>query len=152
MTWPGPVSEKIADANYLGNLVAKALGVPRVDFSIKPIDEAIVKSLPEDVARTRQVILFSREADGAYDVAMLDPSDLETIEFLNQRLQAKMRPFLATPEDLKRGFSVYGYETGQDFKKIIEDNIKASLTSRSKNAEEAASDLPIVALKSSTHD
>ena len=25
-------AEKIADANYLSNLIAKALGVPRVDF------------------------------------------------------------------------------------------------------------------------
>ena len=38
--------------------------------------------LPEDIARARQVIIFAREADGAYDAAMIDPSDLETIQFL----------------------------------------------------------------------
>src|SRR5580704_2761636 len=88
------VSERIADENYLDGIVAKALGVPRVDFSNRKIDAVVVKSLPEDISRQRQVILFNREEDGTYDAGMLDPSDLETIEFLTQRMKAKIKPFL----------------------------------------------------------
>ena len=140
------VAEKVVDINYLSNAISRALGVPRVDFATQKMDNEIVKSLPEDMARARHAILFAREKDGSYDVAMTDPSDLETIEFLNQRLKARIKPFLATNEDLNRGFSVYGYALGQNFEKIIEDNVKASLTSRAKNAKEAASDLPIVGI------
>ena len=43
------VSEKVADANYLGNLISKTLGVPRVSFEQRKIDEMIVKELPEDI-------------------------------------------------------------------------------------------------------
>ena len=75
------VAQKIADANYLNNLIAKALGVPRADFNAQKVEKDVVKLLPEDVARQRQVILFNRETDGAYDAAMRDPSDLETVEF-----------------------------------------------------------------------
>ena len=78
--------------------------------------------------------------------AMIDPSDLETQEFLAQRLQGKIKPFLASAEDLNRGFSVYGYELGQDFKKIIDDNVRASLANQSKDARDAAADLPIVGI------
>lgn len=142
------ISEKIVEPNYLNNLIATALGVPRVDLTIQSVAKEIVTALPEDIARQRQVILFRREEDGSYDAAMIDPSDLETIEFLKQRLGVKVKPFLATSEDLNRGFSVYGYELGQDFKKLIEDNVRASLSSQSqsKNAAEAASDLPIVGI------
>jgi type IV pilus assembly protein PilB len=77
---------------------------------------------------------------------MVDPSDLETREFLAQRLSGKIRPFLASPEDLNRGFSVYGYELGQDFKKIIDDNVRALLLNQSKDAHEAATDLPIAGI------
>jgi type IV pilus assembly protein PilB len=140
------VSAKIADANYLNNLIAKALGVPRIDLSTQKIDSEVVRAIPEDVSRSRQVILFNRQANGSYDAAMVNPADLETIEFLMQRLKAKINPFLATPEDLNRGFSVYGYALGQDFKKLIEDNVRASLSSRSKSAAEAAGDLPIVGI------
>lgn len=138
------VGEKIADANYLGNLIAKTLGVPRVDFTGKKINDEVVKLLPSEIARSRQVILFDRESDGSYDAAMIDPSDLETIQFLTQRLKTRINPFLATVEDLNRGFSVYGYALGQDFKKLIEDSVRASLSTHSKNAAEAASDLPVV--------
>ena len=140
------VSEKIVEGDYLSDLIAKNLGVPRVDFSIKTLDKDTVKLLTEDIARQRQVIVFSKETDGTYDVAMIDPSDLETRQFLAERLKAKIKPFLATTEDLNRGFSVYGYELGQDFKKLIAENVRASLTSKSKNAQDAAGDLPIVGI------
>lgn len=140
------VSEKIVESNYLSDLIASLLGVSRVDFTVHPVNKEVVKLLSEGVARQRQAIIFDREEDGTYDVAMIDPSDLETREFLQQRLDGKIKPFLASSEDLNRGFSVYGYELGQDFKKIIDDNVRASLTSQTKTAQEAAADLPIVGI------
>jgi type IV pilus assembly protein PilB len=140
------VSEKIVESNYLNDLIASLLGVPRADFSVHPVNKEIVKLLNEGAARQRQVIVFDQEQDGTYDVAMTDPSDLETREFLQQRLNGKIKPFLASSEDLNRGFSVYGYELGQDFKKIIDENVRASLVSQSKTAQEAAADLPIVGI------
>jgi len=140
------ISEKIVERDYLSNLIATALGVPRADFSTHTIEKDVVQLLGEDVARQRQVIVFGKEDDGTYDVAMVDPSDLETREFLAQHLNGKIKPFLASPEDLNRGFSVYGYELGQDFKKLINDNVRASLMSQSKNVEDAAADLPIVGI------
>jgi type IV pilus assembly protein PilB len=141
------ISEKIVEGNYLNDLIATNLGVPRVDFSVKKLDKDTVKLLNEDVARQRQAIVFNKEDDGTYDVAMIDPSDLETREFLAERLKAKIKPFLASTEDLNRGFSVYGYELGQDFKKLIDENVRASLISKSsKNAQDSAGDLPIVGI------
>lgn len=140
------VSDKVVEADYLNSAIASALGVPRVDFNNLNLDPTVVKLLPEDVARQRQIIIFNKEEDGTYDAAMVDPSDLETRQFLEQRLKAKIKPFLATREDLNRGFSVYGYELGQDFKKIIEENIRTSLLNQSKDATEAAAQLPIVGI------
>ena len=140
------ISQQIVAGDYLNDLIANALGVPRVDFSAQKVGGEFVRLIPEEIARQRQVTVFNKEEDGTYDVAMVDPSDLETITFLGQRLKARIKPFLATSEDLNRGFKVYGYELGQDFKKLIEDNIKQSLLTQAKSAEEAASDLPIVGI------
>src|SRR6185295_17542996 len=67
-------------------------------------------------------------------------------EFLTEHLKARLRPYLATSQDLGRLFSVYGLELTKDFKSLIEDNIQASLRSQTKNVEEAATQLPIVAI------
>ncbi len=140
------VLEKIASADYLRNFVASVLGVEQAHLASRTTDKAVVQKISENVARQRGVIVFGREPSGIYDVAMTDPSDLETIEFLTQHLGGRIKPFLATPDDLRRGFAIYGFELGQDFKKLIEDNIQASLRGQTKTIEEAASLLPIVAI------
>lgn len=140
------ISEGVADAAYLNGVVAASLGVELAELGRRSVDEGTLRLLSEETARQRQAIVFGREADGTLDVAMADPNDLETIEFLRQHLQAKIKPFLATPDDLQRGFSVYGLQSTGDFKKIIEENVQASLRSQTRTAEEAAADLPVVAI------
>ncbi len=140
------VANHVAEPEYLNDVIAQALGVPRIKLAASTIDKDALKLLPEATARDRQVVIFRREADGAYDVAMVNPSDLETIEFLTERLKAKVKPFLATDEDLNQGFSIYGYEVEQDFKKIIEENIRASLANQSGNMADVASQLPVVGI------
>ncbi len=140
------VAEKVAEPGYLNDLIARTLGVDRIDLSKGTIDKEVLQILPESVARDREVIMFRREEDGTLDVAMVDPSDLETIEFLAQRFKAKIKPYLTTAADLRQGFSVYGYEVEQNFKKIIEENVRASLANPSKDAKEMAAQLPIVGI------
>ncbi len=140
------ISEHVADSNYLNRLVADLLGVELINFNITPVDQEVVKLIPEEVARQRQVIIFSKEADGTLDVAMTDPSDLATLEYLAQHLRAKVRPFLATQDDLNRGYSVYGSQLTSDFKTIIEKNIQETLRNQGKTVEESAGQIPIVAI------
>jgi len=140
------VANHIAEIGYLDDMIAKALGVPRIKLVASIIDKDILKLLPEAIARERQAVIFGHEVDGTYDVAMANPSDLETIEFLTSRLKGRVKPFLATEDDLNQGFSVYGYEVEQDFKKIIEDNIRKSLTSQPGNMTDLASQLPVVGI------
>jgi len=141
------ISRGIVNRDYLYLLLARYFGVNRVNFSLMRINEKVIQSLPEDVAKVRHVVVFAQEADGTFDVAMADPTDLEAIDFLTLRLGNKIKPFLATDEDLNRGFAFYGRESTESFKKLIEESIKESLRSKAKaRLEEAALDLPIVAI------
>lgn len=143
------VSQGLINKDYLYLLISKALGVERVNLGAIGIDKKILNKLPEDVARQRNVIVFGRDAVGFFDVAMEDPTDLETIDFLSLRLGGPVKPFLASEEDLNRGFLLYQQQLTQDFKKIIEDSIRESLRSKTRgegDLKEAAADLPIVAI------
>ena len=140
------LSENIANAQYLYGIIAELLGVEMANLGLRHIDEAALRLLPEEVARQRESIIFGVEPDGILDVAMVDPNDLQTVEFLTQYLKTRVRPFLATNEDLNRGYAIYGYKTTNDFQKIIEDNVQESLRNQSRSTEEAAADLPIVAI------
>ena len=53
------------------------------------------------------------------------------------RLGGPIKPYLATDDDLNRGFMLYQKQATQDFKKIIEDSIRESLRSKAKGLEES---------------
>src|SRR3989344_5965912 len=145
------VPEGLGSRNYITqdfyyNILSKYFGVELAKLSSKQIDEASLKLLPEDLAKQKNVVIFAQEPDGTLDVAMGDPTDLAAIDFLANRLKAKVRPFLATPEDLNRGFALYGRRSAEDFKKLIEENVQASLRGEvfGKTGKEAAQELPVV--------
>ncbi|MGC9610634.1 MAG: GspE/PulE family protein [Minisyncoccia bacterium] len=143
------ISQGLINLDYLYILIAKALGVERVNLGSVGIDTQILNKLPEDVARQRNSIIFGRDEKGYYEVAMEDPTDLETVNFLSLRLGGPVKPFLASDADLNRGFLLYQRQLTQDFKKIIEDSIQESLRVKNKgetDLKQAAEDLPIVAI------
>ena len=140
------VSQGFITNDYLYVLISRYLGVELAGIAKRTLDEKVLKLLSEEVARKKRTIAFAEEPDGSIDVAMEDPSNLETIEFLKKYFKKPINPYLATPDDLNRGFILYGRQLTGDFKKIIEENIQASLRSKMDNAEEAAKDLPIVAI------
>lgn len=140
------ISQNIISRDYLLTVIATAVGVEKVNLGAVKIDEAVLHLLPEDVSRRLKAVPFRRDPDGAIHVAMEDPTNLETLDFLRLRLGAKIKPYLATDEDLNRGFALYERQLTKDFKKIIEESIQASLRSRAKDLTEAAAELPVVAI------
>lgn len=134
--------------DYYQNLLSKFYGTERANLGQRRIDENSLRLLSEDLARQKRVIVFGREKDGTLEVAMEDPSDLVTQEFLSNHLKAKIKPFLASREDLNRGLTFYGQKVAESFQKIIQENIEVSLRNKvgEKEVKEAANELPVVAL------
>jgi len=139
------VSKGIVPANYVERAIGSYLGVPAADLDNEQIDAEVLNLLPEDIARQRRVVVFARNKDGVISAAMEDPTDLATIQFLERFLKVDVKPFIASTDDLNKGYSLYSQATAETFKKLIEENIAASISSRIKG-EEAASELPIVAI------
>lgn len=142
------VSKNVLTEDYFYELLSKALNIPRVNFQTVDIDKKVLNLIPEETARKKKVLVFKQRDDGSYDVAMESPTDLEIINFLKIKLGGQVNIFLASDNDLEKGFALYSETQAKDFKKIIEDRVQESLRSRvqNKNLEEAAQDLPVVDL------
>lgn len=140
------ISKGYITEDYLYNLVASHLGVERANLNVRGIDRKVLSLIDEKFCREKGIIPFAQDADKTIDVAMEDPSDLPTIEFLEHKLGARIRPFLASPRDMAKGFSLFGSELTEDFKKIIDQNVRTSLEKKINlaNDEDAAAQLPVV--------
>lgn len=131
--------------DYYAELLAQYLKTERVKLIGKPIPKEVLNLIPEEIARTKNVVAFAREGN-TLSVAMLDPANLETIGFLEKYTHHFIKPYLTLEEDLKYAFSLYGATVSVDFKKTIEENIRAALKLKGLKEEEIAVEFPIVAL------
>lgn len=140
------ISKNIITDEYYSNILATFYNVPVTSLDPAIIDETTLRMIPEDYAREKRVVLFRKEANGSLNVAMEDPSDLATIEYLETKFQTKVNPFLASSNELSRVFAFYGKQQVEGFRKIIQDNIQASLQLSGKKDSEAAIEVPIIAI------
>lgn len=107
----GQPSEKIIlDHNFVSpEQIAQArailLGVPFVKLENKAISSEVLNLVPEAVAKHYQLIPFERQLD-KLNVAMVDPLDLQVIQFIEKKTGLKIVPYLGYAEDVTKAISV----------------------------------------------
>jgi type IV pilus assembly protein PilB len=113
--------------DYLAELLQPYFGVPTVNLKKISIPQEVLFLLPESLAKTKNIVLFdfNKETMTA-KLAMLDPLDLDTVEYVRAMLDAWVEPYLTTQNYLRYGLKQYKKKIGMEFNQIIEENIKKS--------------------------
>ncbi len=114
------VARDLISEERLLKLKAYILGVPFVDLEGETIPSEVLKIIPEPIARSHNVIAFRKEGD-ELQVAMLDPRDLKTIEFIKKKAGLKIKPRLTTPESIKDALRQYQQTLESEFGDIIQE-------------------------------
>lgn len=140
------IARNLITNHYFLDLLAHYFSVERVILSGRALDETVVQAVPEDVARKKRLIVFGRAENGSFAVGMENPVDLEAIEYIKRFLKNEVNIYLVSLEDLQYGFTFYGRRSAEDFKKVIEENIAASVRSGAAGTSKAAEEVPIVAM------
>ena len=105
MAWV--TSEQLAQAK------AAVLGITFVAPDTKPISPEVLSLIPDEVAKRFTVIPIDRDGD-TLSVAMVDPLDLQAIEFLEKKSNLVVKPYMATEESIKKAI-VEQYTRGLSF-------------------------------------
>jgi len=124
----------IAD-KQLGRLIAEKFGFNFLDLSSEKVSEETLYLIPELVAKTKGVIAVSQSESGLR-VAMTNPNDLETIQFIEKRTGQNVLPYFVTQQSLRNAFSVYQISLHEKFKGIVAQlrNMDLSRVERDKAA------------------
>ncbi len=112
------VSEGLVSQEDLTRLEAYILGIPFVNLEKEMIPLEILKIIPEPIARSHNIIAF-RKKGVSLEVAMLDPEDLRTIEFIKKKASLKILPRLTTTESIKNALRQYQKTLEAEFGDII---------------------------------
>ena len=112
------ISEGLITQFQLIKLEAYILGIPFVNLEKETIDPEILKIIPEPIAKKNNIIAFQKKGK-ELEVAMLDPDDLRTIEFIQKKAGLRILPRLTTPESIKNILKQYQKTLEAEFGEII---------------------------------
>lgn len=119
------LSEKVIAEKKLVELKAYILGIPFVDLKKSDISPDILKIIPESIAREHNIVAINKNKD-ELEVAMLDPKDLQTIDFIKKTTDLKIKPRLTSSESIKEVLKQYQKSLQAEFGDIIKKETKKS--------------------------
>lgn len=139
----GKVSE-----DYLAELLSPYYGASIVNLKKEIIDQATLELIPEVYAKSKNIVLFGYDRkNGIARLAMLDPFDYDTIEYVRAKLNVWVEVSLTTLTSLRYGFKQYNKKIGMEFNEIISENIEQSLViAVEKDLSKTATAVPIVTI------
>jgi type IV pilus assembly protein PilB len=129
----------------LGNMLASQHGIPYVNLSTHPIDEQLVRGLPERVIMDHKVIPFTREGTEIH-LAMLDPTDIMAVDTVEKYLSGHVRPFLITEADFGQAVTKFFDVTRKVGESLLEvgDELRESLDTAAVGVADAYDTSPVV--------
>ncbi|MFC1789377.1 GspE/PulE family protein [Patescibacteria group bacterium] len=144
------ISEGFINQEELIKLEAYILGIPFVNLEKEIISKEILKIIPEPIARSNNIIAFRKKGNDL-EVAMLDPEDLRTIEFIKKTSNFKILPRLTTPESIKNVLRQYQQTLEAEFGDIIQKEAGSIKSIKEENSfqekedlQKAAEELPVI--------
>ena len=144
------VKEGFVNAGELNKLEAYILGIPFVDLKQETINPEVLKIIPEAIARKHNIVSF-KQTGKTLEVAMLDPDDLQTIDFVKKKANLKILPRLTDEESIKNALRQYEESLKAELGEFIEKEsgeVKFSTPKDGETEEESlqkqAEELPII--------
>jgi len=116
------VSEGLIPQEELIKLEAYILGIPFVNLEKEVINSEVLKIIPEPIARSHNIVAFRKQGNNL-EVAMLDPEDLATIEFIKKTTDLRILPRLTNPESIKNVLRQYQKTLEAEFGEIIKKEV-----------------------------
>ncbi len=129
---------------YLAELLSEYLEIPLANLPSEEIKFSDMGLISEVAAKKMQLVVFGREKE-FLRVAMLDPLDLQAIEYVRAKTNMPVKVYITGLTGLKEAWAKYQKDISKEFHQIIEDNIARAHANKA-DAVKIAQDLPIISI------
>ncbi len=141
-----PLDEYLVQSNLVSESIlyeglAKTVNLPFVDLKNQVIRRDILALIPEPLIQVHNVVAYDKVED-RLKLALLDPDDLQTIEFIRRRTNLTLELAVTTPTSIREVLKQFHRGLKAEFKNIT--NIDEQSVSATKDLKELAEDLPVV--------
>ncbi len=138
------LEKNLLEETKLRQLYAYILGVPFVDLTKEIIPQEILQIVPEPIAKKYKIIAFKKEGK-ELRVAMLNPEDIQTVDFIRKKTGLRIVTCLTTEESIGTALKQYEKSLKAEFGDIIEKSVEeAQGEETAEDLEKIAQGLPII--------
>lgn len=128
----------------LRKIYAEILEIPFISLEKETIPADILQIIPEPIAKKYSIVSFEKEGNNLR-VAMINPEDLQTIDFIRKKTGLKIIPCLTSDESIREVLKQYEKSLKAEFGDIITKNSEdVSGGESDEDLEKIAQDLPII--------
>ncbi|MEA2006978.1 MAG: ATPase, T2SS/T4P/T4SS family [Patescibacteria group bacterium] len=125
----------------LRKMYAYILGIPFVDLEKEKITKDILQLVPEPIARKNSIVAFQKTGR-KLRVAMLNPDDIQTIDFIKKKTGLKISACFTSQASIDSVLKQYKKSLQAEFGDIIDKN--SDEVDEGDDLEKIAQDLPII--------
>ncbi len=138
------LEKKYIEEAELQKVYAYVLGIPFVDLSKETIPFDLLSIVPEPIAKKYSIVAFQKTGSNL-KVAMLNPEDIQTIDFIKKKTGLKIVPCLTSRESIQIVIRQYEKSLKAEFGDILTDEVnKGSEEEKDGDLEKIAAGLPII--------
>ncbi len=144
------LQKKVLPETQLLEIKSEILATPIVDLTILQISQEVLNLVPEPIAHRHQVISYAKVKD-ELSLAMTDPEDIQTREFIQKKTGFKIKTFLIGKVSLDFGLSKYHVSLEKEIKHLftpggqpISDTAKPEGESADDGLKKMAAEIPVI--------
>ncbi len=136
------ISRNVLSDEELTRLYAERIGIPYIALNPKDVTKDIISALPERIARQYMALVFKIDEDGTHHLAMTDPDDLQSIDFIQKYTGTKLVIYAASQDNILTCLQAYREGSEAEISKTIQ--IEGEDTAEEEvSASDIAEDSPI---------
>ena len=135
------LEKKAIEEEDLRKMYAYILGIPFVNLEKEIIPKEVLQLIPEPIAQKNNIVAFQKN-DRELRVAMINPDDIQTIDFIKKKTGFKISPCFTSKGSIDAVLKQYKKSLQAEFGDII--NKSAKDVTDQEDLEKIAQDLPII--------
>jgi type IV pilus assembly protein PilB len=139
------LEKKLVDETQLRKLYAYILGVPYMEISKESIPREVLQIIPEPIAKKYKIVAFEKSGQ-ELKVAMLNPDDIQTIDFIRKKTGLRIVICLTSEESIEVVLKQYSKSLKAEFGDIISKNAEEISAAEDGEDESDPEDLEKVAM------
>ena len=134
------VDEGIIDETKLYTKIGKKIEAPFVALKGREIKKETLNLIPPPLAQAQRIVAFDKSRQ-EISIAMLDPGDIQTIEFIQRKTGLTPKVYLTSPTDIKDALRRYHADLEST---MMVEQLKEGREAEPGDLKKAAEELPII--------